>query len=176
MPVFEYMDSGKSLKAEAAKRITQYNVPPKEEKMRIFIIGTIKKSAEVFFGLIKTNGITTFIDIRLNNTSQLAGFSKAGDLEYFLREICGCDYKHELIFAPTKELMDGKKTNGLSNAQYETEYRRLMDERQALSYFSETYGKHENLCLLCSEETPENCHRQVLADMIANESDILKHL
>jgi hypothetical protein len=40
------------------------------------------------------------LDIRLNNRSQLAGFSKATDLEYFLRAIAGIEYRHLPGLAP----------------------------------------------------------------------------
>jgi len=57
--------------------------------MKIFTIGFTKKSAEEFFTLLKDAGVRRVIDIRLNNTSQLAGFAKARDLEYFLKAILG---------------------------------------------------------------------------------------
>ena len=41
--------------------------------------------------------------------SQLAGFTKGKDLAYFLREICDCDYKHDIIYAPTKEILQTYK-------------------------------------------------------------------
>ena len=34
------------------------------------------------------------VDVRLNNNSQLAGFSKKDDLAYFLQEIGGIEYFH----------------------------------------------------------------------------------
>ena len=55
--------------------------------MNIYTIGFTKKSAEQFFNIIKDNNISKVYDIRLNNSNQLAGFSKGRDLEYFLRTI-----------------------------------------------------------------------------------------
>lgn len=55
--------------------------------MEIYTIGHTKKSAEEFFERLKLRGIRRVIDVRLNNTSQLAGFSKREDLRYFLREV-----------------------------------------------------------------------------------------
>ena len=46
------------------------------------------------------------MDVRLNNTSQLAGFSKCDDLPFFLREICGAEYVQEPLLAPTRELLE----------------------------------------------------------------------
>ena len=44
--------------------------------MTIYTIGFTQKSAEQFFEAIKKNNIELLIDVRLNNKSQLAGFSK----------------------------------------------------------------------------------------------------
>ena len=69
--------------------------------MRIFTIGYTEKSAREFFYLIKTNEIDVLIDVRLYNNTQLAGFSKSRDLEYFLAELCGCGYVWAKQFAPS---------------------------------------------------------------------------
>ena len=55
--------------------------------MNIYTIGFTKKTAEQFFTLIKENKIEILVDIRLNNKSQLAGFTKGDDLKYFLSPI-----------------------------------------------------------------------------------------
>jgi hypothetical protein len=72
-------------------------------------IGFTKHSASAFFTKLKEAGIVRVIDIRLNNVSQLAGFTKRDDLIYFLKEICGCGYIHEPCFAPTQEILDAWK-------------------------------------------------------------------
>ena len=69
--------------------------------MKVFTIGFTKKTAQSFFEIMKKNDVNLLIDIRLNNSSQLAGFSKGEDLRYFLKEICAIDYQHDLLFAPT---------------------------------------------------------------------------
>jgi len=60
--------------------------------MQTFTVGYTQKSAQQFFELTKANQIDVLIDVRLYNSTQLAGFSKSRDLQYFLKEICGCDY------------------------------------------------------------------------------------
>ena len=52
--------------------------------MKIYTIGFTKKTAKEFFNLLIENKIQKILDIRRNNKSQLAGFTKANDLEYFL--------------------------------------------------------------------------------------------
>ena len=74
--------------------------------MKLFTIGFTKKSAEEFLTLLQNAGARRIIDIRLNNTSQLAGFAKAQDLKYILQEICKIEYVHKPEFAPTKNILD----------------------------------------------------------------------
>lgn len=136
--------------------------------MTIYTIGFTKKSAETFFGLLSANSVQIVLDIRLNNSSQLAGFTKGRDLEYFLRSICRCDYRYETVFAPTKTLMDHIKAGKITLKQFEESYSLLMEEREALPYFEERYAKADNVCLLCSEDTPKQCHRRVLAGLLAS--------
>jgi uncharacterized protein (DUF488 family) len=77
--------------------------------MEIYSIGFTQKSASEFFGTLKARGIERLLDVRLNNTSQLAGFAKQADLAYFLSEICGAAYEHEPLLAPTQDILDAYK-------------------------------------------------------------------
>ena len=43
--------------------------------MEIYSIGFTQKSASQFFGALKALGIERLLDVRLNNTSQLAAFA-----------------------------------------------------------------------------------------------------
>lgn len=146
--------------------------------MTIYTIGFTKKSARDFFELMKASQITLLLDIRLNNSSQLAGFSKGSDLSYFLSEICKCGYQYETIFAPTKELMQDFKSKKISPEQFEANYTQLMTARGALPYFMQHYATVGSVCLLCSEELPDSCHRRVLAELLIKEmpGTVLKHL
>ncbi len=53
--------------------------------MEIYTIGFTQTTAQRFFERLAGAGIERLLDVRLNNTSQLAGFAKAKDLPYFLR-------------------------------------------------------------------------------------------
>ena len=48
--------------------------------MKVFTIGFTKKSAEAFFTSLRKAGVKRLVDVRLNNVSQLAGFTKRDDL------------------------------------------------------------------------------------------------
>ncbi|MCL2638043.1 MAG: DUF488 domain-containing protein [Oscillospiraceae bacterium] len=145
--------------------------------MNLYTIGFAQKSAEQFFNLIKSNNIELLLDVRLWNSTQLAGFSKGNDLRYFLKTIRDCDYVHALEYAPSKELLDDYKNRKISWTDYETQYRELIKQRNSLETFDFKYSV-ENICLLCAEPTSEQCHRRLLAEMLAErlENIIIKHI
>lgn len=139
--------------------------------MKIYTIGFTQKTAREFFNKIKTNNIDLLIDIRLNNVSQLAGFAKGKDLEYFLKEICNCDYVHDDVFAPTKELLENYRAGKVSWQQYEETFAKIMTSRQIEERFKKLYARHEKICLLCSEQTAEQCHRRLVAEYLQKHFD-----
>lgn len=98
--------------------------------MEIYTIGHSGKTAEEFFGALRTAGISRVIDIRLNNKSQLLGFTKGDDLRFFLREICGSTYEHEPILAPTAEILTAYRKKALDWGGYEEQFLRLITERR----------------------------------------------
>ena len=73
-------------------------------KIKLYTIGSERKSAEEFFEPLKRNGIKQLIDTRLKNTKHIVGISKKGHLPYFLQEICGADYLHLPELAPLQRI------------------------------------------------------------------------
>ena len=134
--------------------------------MTIYTMGFAQKSAEVFFNKLKENQIELLIDIRLNNQSQLAGFTKGRDLAYFLREITACSYVHEPLFAPTKELLDDYKKQVIDWEGYVSVFEKLIIQRNMIDVFEKKYMDKTRVLLLCSEPTPEKCHRRLVAEAI----------
>src|SRR3990172_12666306 len=132
--------------------------------MKIFTIGFTRKSAEQFFKRLKQPGLERIVDARLNNVSQLAGFTKKDDLRFFLREICHIDYVHLPELAPTKDILDAYRKNGGDWQTYERRFLALMVKRRV----EETIDKKliAGGCLLCSETTPEHCHRRLVAEYL----------
>ena len=130
--------------------------------MKIFTIGFTKKSAEEFFEKLRHAGIRRVLDIRLNNSSQLAGFAKGRDLKYLLNAIAGIDYVELPQLAPTQDILDDFKKRKGSWEDYERRFRQVMETRQ----IAETLDKDtiDGGCLLCSEHTPEHCHRRLVAE------------
>lgn len=132
--------------------------------MTLYTIGFTKKSAREFFTLLKSANVATLIDVRLNATSQLAGFAKRRDLEYFLEEICNCGYRHLPFFAPTKDILDDYHHKKITWQEYELQFQNLLQERNIGSLFS--VHDINNACLLCAEPKPEKCHRRLVAEKI----------
>lgn len=136
--------------------------------MNIYTIGFTQKSAQKFFTLIKNNNIDLLLDIRLNNISQLAGFAKGKDLQFFLHEICNCNYIHDDAFAPTKFLLESYRAKKTSWADYEKVFNEILKSRPLKERFINLYGGYNNICLLCAEPTPEQCHRRLVAEYLKN--------
>ena len=98
--------------------------------MKLFTIGFTKKSAETFFTTLKLAGVKLLVDIRLNNTSQLAGFAKRDDLRYFAMAICHIDYVHLPELAPTQDILEAYKKHKGNWGLYERQFLDLMARRK----------------------------------------------
>ena len=134
--------------------------------MDIFTIGFTKTNARDFFGRLKNAGIQRLVDVRLNNTSQLASFAKRDDLEYFLGELCEASYVHEPLLAPTQEILDAYKKNKGSWSDYEQAFFALMESRRIEQHLDPEAFSQLRSVLLCSEDTPENCHRRLVVEYL----------
>jgi uncharacterized protein (DUF488 family) len=132
--------------------------------MRVFTIGFTKSSAESFFTRLQKAGVKKVLDVRLNNVSQLAGFAKKEDLRYFLKAIGGIEYAHEPRLAPTQEMLDAYKKAGGDWSDYEKGFLALMAERRIEEAVPRAVV--EGACLLCSEDTPSQCHRRLVVEYL----------
>jgi len=136
-----------------------------EKTTRIFTVGYAGKNACQFFTILKQAGIRKVIDVRLYNTSQLAGFTKKQDIEYFLQAIVGAEYISLPIMAPTKQLLNDYKKGQISWQQYETQFKSIITQRQIEKHIM---SQDMNMsCFLCSETTADNCHRRLIAEYMA---------
>ena len=143
--------------------------------MNIYTIGFTKKNAEIFFNAISKHSIEILLDIRLNNKSQLAGFTKGDDLSFFLKKICKCSYSHNIEAAPTKELLDNYKKNLITWNDYEKIFYDLMSKRNTIKKLDTIFSNYyNNICLLCSEDKPDQCHRRLVAELWKDYNDSVK--
>ncbi len=132
--------------------------------MKIYTIGFTQKSAAEFFELLRASGAKKLIDIRLNNTSQLAGFTKRDDLAYFSQQLCGMTYHPMPDLAPTRDILDALKKDDGPWSAYEQGFNALMVKRQAIERLDRSFFDDTPCCLLCSEATPHHCHRRLVAE------------
>lgn len=129
-----------------------------------FTIGFTKKSAEDFFTKLKEAGVKRLLDVRLNNSSQLAGFAKRDDLRYFLKALADIEYEHVPELAPTKEILDAYRKHGGEWEVYEREFLDLMAKRGIETQLSRSLLNGG--CLLCSEHLPKLCHRRLIVEYL----------
>src|SRR5450631_2178935 len=134
--------------------------------MIVYTIGFTKKPAEKFFGLLRDAKVSTLVDVRLNNVSQLAGFAKRDDLAFFLREICGVGYAHRLDLDPTQPMLDSYKKKHETWDEYERKFLGLIAERRVEDHIPRELM--DNSVLLCSEDRPHHCHRRLVAEYLAS--------
>ena len=132
--------------------------------IKLYTIGFTKKSAERFFTLLKNAGVSKIVDIRLNNASQLAGFAKGSDLQFFVKNILGASYVHLPDLAPTKELLKSYQDKETTWAEYVHVFSEILKKR----HIKERYKVEDfdNCCFLCTEDTPEQCHRRLVAEYL----------
>ncbi len=142
----------------------------------LFTIGFTKKNAEQFFSLLRKAEIRRVLDIRLNNVSQLAAFAKRDDLRFFLKELCVAEYLHLPEFAPTEAILADYKKKGGSWERYEEQFLPLLRARKIEDRVP--LAMLDRACLLCSEPTPEKCHRRLVAEYLAQHHPclIIRHL
>lgn len=132
--------------------------------MKLYTIGFTKKSAETFFTRLTNARVKRVVDVRLNNVSQLAGFTKRDDLRYFTRVICNIDYVHLPDLAPTQDILDVYKKQKGDWELYERQFLDLIRSRHIEKKVSR--DMLDGGCLLCSEETPDHCHRRLVAEYL----------
>jgi uncharacterized protein (DUF488 family) len=129
----------------------------------VYTIGSNQKSLERFVRLLQGAGVDAVVDVRLRNSSQLAGFAKGRDLAFLLREGFGLHYEHRPELAPTDEILDAFKAGGDWPA-YEREFLALLDHRAAGEIGRELMAYYQRPCLLCAEPEPIHCHRRLVAE------------
>jgi uncharacterized protein (DUF488 family) len=132
--------------------------------VKLFTIGFTKKSAETFFSRLIEAHVKRLVDTRLNNVSQLAGFTKKNDLRYFTNTICKIEYVHIPELAPTKDILDAYKKHKGPWMLYEQQFLDLMRSRHIEDKF--TPEMLDGACLLCSEESARHCHRRLVAEYL----------
>ncbi|MDR5749089.1 DUF488 domain-containing protein [Caballeronia sp. LZ029] len=132
--------------------------------MDVMTIGFTKKSAEKFFSLLGSAKVSRILDVRLNKTSQLAGFSKKPDLKFFSTKLIGAEYVELGDLAPEKEMLRRYQNKELTWQVYAEEYVNLLARRRVEG--SLNIALFDRGCLLCSEDRPNHCHRRLAVEYL----------
>jgi uncharacterized protein (DUF488 family) len=143
----------------------------------LYTIGFTQLALSEFIGLLRDAGVDALIDTRLRNTSQLAGWAKRDDLAFLLRAGFGIAYEHVEAFAPTDALLDGYRASHDWDA-YTAAYQALLVDRDTAATGQDLLQRYRSPCLLCSEPTPDHCHRRLLAEYLSEQLGgiVVKHL
>ena len=145
--------------------------------MRIYTIGFTKRTAEDFFETLNKSGARHLLDIRLNNTSQFAAFTKKQDLPYLLKKLTGMQYHEVPELAPSGPILKEYRSNK-DWETYANAYNMLLGKREAEKSVPVKWLR-EGTVLLCSEQDPSKCHRRLAAEYLAgtiNGRIVVKHL
>lgn len=145
--------------------------------MEIATIGFTKSTARHFFQRLRSAGVSRLVDVRLHNVSQLAGFAKGQDLAYFSPTIIDATYEHELLLAPTDELLSSYRKGEQSWDEFQATFLALLRERDVISNLDRQAFETRKTALLCSESSPDHCHRRLVAELLADAwQATVKHL
>jgi len=137
--------------------------------VEVFSIGFGGHTAAQFFAKLASVGIQQLVDVRLNNVSQLAGFTKRSDLPFFLSTIADVGYEHALGLAPTPEMLLAYRRKQIDWPEYERRFLGLLTERNIEESFgADTFAKRT--VLLCSEPTARRCHRRLVLEYLKGTS------
>ncbi len=142
----------------------------------VFTIGFTKKSLREFIETLRAAGVERVVDVRLRNTSQLAGWSKQPDFAYLLDAGFGIAYEHHPELAPTAELLDDYKRDH-DWSRYEARFNQLLADRRPETEARALLAK-PGICLLCTEPAADKCHRRLVAEYLLALDPLLevKHL
>ena len=134
--------------------------------MKLYTIGFTRKSAQRFFGLLADHGVERVVDIRLKPGGQLSGFAKQNDLAWFLERLNGASYIHLPELAPSAAIRDDYRKDH-DWERYVPRFEALLDARGIPDILDRASFEASVSCLLCSEPTPERCHRRLVAERLA---------
>ena len=137
--------------------------------IKLFTIGFTKKTAQHFFETLIKNDVRKIVDIRFNNSGQLAGFSKGTDLKYFAKTIANIEYVYISDFAPTKELLSDYQNKRIDWIYYQKAFLQLIEQREIETKYD--ISDFDKACFLCSEDTPERCHRRLLVEFFQEKNN-----
>ena len=95
----------------------------------------------------------------------MAGFTKREDLPYFLEKLCGVEYEHQLLFAPTDNILNDYRKKKGEWQDYESRFLQLIAERKIEEQIDRRIFDVPTV-LLCTEPTADHCHRRLVLEYL----------
>ena len=129
---------------------------------KIYRLSAYETTAAEFFQRVAAEETDLVLDVRLNNSSQLCGFTKKKDLEFFVPKLSGAKYVHDLLFAPDKGLLDLYTKKRIGWEEYSDAYDLLLDKRKAMAIYAKKYKDFACVCLLGTQTKKRRSHNEVL--------------
>jgi uncharacterized protein (DUF488 family) len=131
----------------------------------LFTTGYAGHELDSFVAKLRQHEVNTVIDIRQNPASRKRGFSLSR-LSAFLAAN-GIGYVHVRELGVPRELRQRLAAEECTLDEYFAEFRKYAVEQDgALSAVAELAAR-QRCCLLCVETRPEDCHRSIVAEVLA---------
>lgn len=134
----------------------------------LYTIGLQRRPLSDLIATLRRAGVDAVIDVRLHNTSQLAGYSKKDDLAFLLQEGFGIAYEHHPELSPSEEVLRAYRKGEVDWKAFFAEVARLLAERRAETTGAQVMARYKAPCLLCAERSADHCHRRVVAEYWAD--------
>lgn len=128
----------------------------------LFSVGYEGRDLDGFVGLLRENGVTVLLDVRLNAISRKPGFSKTRLLAALAE--AGIGYRHARALGNPKD--NREPFHSADPRSGVRVFRALLASDGAgleLGHLAELLGT-ERVAVFCFERDHDRCHRQVIVD------------
>ncbi len=136
-------------------------------------IGFGKKGAERLVELLLSAEVQTVVDTRRRPDSPLSGYARQRDLPFLLKSAAGIGYEYRPELAPPNELL-GRYRNDKDWPAYVRDFEAVLASPEAQRTMRQLLGRPDVVALLCSEPTPEKCHRRLVAERMQEMEPLLR--
>jgi len=134
--------------------------------MKIVTVSPYETSAADFFKEIQEAKAEIVVDVRLHASNQLCGYSKEGDLAYFVPAILKIPYVHDTRFAPKEELLKSYISGGCGFERYREGYAQEIQAKEGISTFLKAYGSYQSIAIIGTATKKRRSHAEVLKGLL----------
>jgi uncharacterized protein YeaO (DUF488 family) len=84
-----------------------------------------------------------------------------------MHTICNASYRHELLLAPTAEMLAAYRNKSITWDEYGARFSALLEDRRVEHRIDRAVFNIPSV-LLCSEAKPDKCHRRLVVEYLAD--------